>query len=268
MTDLAALMTELRPALHRYAARMTGSIIDGEDIVQDTFAKALASHSPAIENPRGWLFRIAHNAALDLLRRHGRTDEELADMEDPRTPADHALATRAALRVFMQLPVAQRQVVILMDVLGHSLEDIAAITDRSISSIKAALHRGRETLKGLVAADRIPTLDPPTDVRLLAYIDRFNAHDWDAVREMLAEDVHLELVARHDMRGKQVNNYFSNYETRTDWHLTAGHIDGKPAVIVVEPGTDRMIYFVLLGWNAEGKLVTMRDFRYARYVVD
>ncbi len=123
---LALALAELRPALHRYCARMTGSVIDGEDAVQDALVKAVVAFDRAgeIASPQSWLFRIAHNTALDLLRRR-RTDEELAEMEDPRSLIDHALATRAAVRTFMQLPVAQRQVVILMDVLGCSLEDIA-----------------------------------------------------------------------------------------------------------------------------------------------
>jgi RNA polymerase sigma-70 factor (ECF subfamily) len=64
------LLGELRPKLHRYCARMTGSVIDGEDVVQETMIKALEAFPSAgiIVRPEGWLFRIAHNAALDFLR--------------------------------------------------------------------------------------------------------------------------------------------------------------------------------------------------------
>ncbi len=272
---LATVLADLRPALHRYCARMMGSVIDGEDAVQDALAKAIAAfeHTGAIDNPEGWLFRIAHNSALDLLRRRAReqgSDEELAIMDDPRTAADHALATRAALRTFMHLPVAQRQVVILMDVLGYSLDEIAALTDRTVASIKAALHRGRATLRELVDAERPPRLDVAADARLVAYIDRFNARDFDAVRDMLAEDVHLDLVARRQMNGKpEVQTYFSNYATKTDWHLLPGLVEGQPAVLVVDPASRaRLAYFVLLGWNERGQVVAVRDFRYARYAVD
>jgi len=272
---LATVLAELRPALHRYCARMMGSVIEGEDAVQDALAKAIAAfeHAGAVDNPEGWLFRIAHNSALDLLRRRAReqgSEEELAIMEDPRTAADHALATRAALRTFMHLPVAQRQVVILMDVLDYSLDEIAALTDRTVASIKAALHRGRTTLRELVDAERPPRLDVAADARLLAYIDRFNARDFDAVRDMLAEDVHLDLVARRQMHGKpEVQTYFSNYATKTDWQLVPGLVEGQPAVLVVDPASPaRVAYFVLLGWNERGQLVAVRDFRYARYAVD
>ncbi|TJW35206.1 MAG: RNA polymerase sigma factor, partial [Mesorhizobium sp.] len=73
--QLLALAGELRPELHRYCARLMGSVIDGEDVVQDTLVRALAALQDVElqnleETPplRPWLFRIAHNRALDLLR--------------------------------------------------------------------------------------------------------------------------------------------------------------------------------------------------------
>src|SRR5262252_10507926 len=73
------LVAEIRPELHRYCARLTGSIVDGEDVVQDTLAKAYYAISMAPEVPplRPFLFRIAHNTALDVLRRHDRKQVEL-----------------------------------------------------------------------------------------------------------------------------------------------------------------------------------------------
>ena len=74
MTDPKAeferLLAELRPRLHRYCARMTGSVIDGEDVLQETLVKAIEAfpHTGPLANVEGWLFRIAHNAALDAFR--------------------------------------------------------------------------------------------------------------------------------------------------------------------------------------------------------
>src|SRR3984893_18382687 len=70
------LLVELRPKLHRYCARMVGSVIDGEDVLQDALIKAVESLSASapIGNPEGWLFRIAHNTALDFLRRRNRQE--------------------------------------------------------------------------------------------------------------------------------------------------------------------------------------------------
>jgi DNA-directed RNA polymerase specialized sigma24 family protein len=68
--ELLALAGELRPELHRYCVRLMGSVIDGEDVVQDTLARAIVALQDLEETPqlRPWLFRIAHNRALDLLR--------------------------------------------------------------------------------------------------------------------------------------------------------------------------------------------------------
>src|SRR4051812_36145033 len=83
--EFQALVANIRPELHRYCARLTGSVIEGEDIVQDTLAKAFFALATQFEQPplRPWLFRIAHNAALDFLKSHGRklTDPH-ADMAD------------------------------------------------------------------------------------------------------------------------------------------------------------------------------------------
>ncbi|MFZ2075516.1 MAG: RNA polymerase sigma factor, partial [Xanthobacteraceae bacterium] len=119
------LLGELRPKLHRYCARMTGSVIDGEDVVQEAIVKAIEALPDvgAIEHPQGWLFRIAHNAALDFLRRRARQNAALSaedpDMVvDPVSTTDNRQIAAASLHTFMRLPVAQRSCVILMDVLG------------------------------------------------------------------------------------------------------------------------------------------------------
>jgi RNA polymerase sigma-70 factor, ECF subfamily len=108
------LLGELRPRLHRFCARMTGSVIDGEDIVQETMLKALESFSgtQVIDNPEAWVFRIAHNAVLDFLRRRARqqplqSDESMDMIVDPATPIEDRQAVTVSLRTFMHLPVAQ-----------------------------------------------------------------------------------------------------------------------------------------------------------------
>src|SRR5215510_1664308 len=144
------LLGELRPKLHRYCARMTGSVLDGEDVVHEAIVKAIEalSRPGPIARPEAWLFRIAHNAALDFLRHRARQDAAHADEDpdmiiDPLAVADDRQVAAASLRTFMRLPVAQRGSVILMDVLGYSLEEIGSVMDVSIATVKAALHRGR-----------------------------------------------------------------------------------------------------------------------------
>src|SRR6185437_1262907 len=183
--DLAGLLARMRPKLHRYCARMTGSVIDGEDIVQDALIKAVESFDAAepIGNPEGWLFRIAHNTALDLLRRRHRQDtlhaaEEIDMIADPMDAVISRQIAGASLRTFMRLPVAQRSSVILMDVLGCSLNEVCEVMDFSLPAVKAALHRGRTRLRELAEEpDDLPqpALSAAERDRLGAYVAHFNA---------------------------------------------------------------------------------------------
>src|SRR5215216_5255925 len=77
--EFEALIQDIRPDLHRYAARMTGSIFDGEDVVQEALVKAYAALPLLAHNTnlRGWLFRITHNKAIDHLRRSSDQPLEL-----------------------------------------------------------------------------------------------------------------------------------------------------------------------------------------------
>src|SRR6266849_6452265 len=182
------LLGELRPKLHRYCARMTGSVVDGEDVVQEALVKAIEALPDAgsLASPESWLFRVAHNAALDFLRRRARqnairSDEDPDMVIDPAAVADDRQVAAASLRTFMRLPVAQRSSVILMDVLGYSLEEIGSVMDVSLASVKAALHRGRTRLRDLAQEPDdvpLPILAEAERSLLAAYVERFNARDF------------------------------------------------------------------------------------------
>jgi len=253
---------------------MTGSVIDGEDVVQDAMLKALAAFgdAEALANPQAWLFRLAHNTALDHLRRRARqeairSDEDPDMLVDP-TPAEDRLAAAASMRTFMRLPAAQRSSIILMDVLGYSLDEIGGVTALSIPAIKASLHRGRERLRELAQEpddSPLPVLAEPERSRLAAYVERFNARDFDTVRDMLGEEVRLELVNRTRMNGRrEVNTYFGNYGKFHDWELVPGFVDRRPAILVRKPGEPAPVYFILLEWTGDA-VTNIRDFRHASY---
>jgi RNA polymerase sigma-70 factor, ECF subfamily len=278
--EIDRLLVAMRPRLHRYCARMVGSAIDGEDVLQDALIKAVESHATAgeIGNPEGWLFRIAHNTALDFLRRRNRQEalrsgEEVDMIADPADTVTNRQIASASLRTFMRLPVAQRATVILMDVLGCSLQEICEVMDFSLPAVKAALHRGRTQLRELADEpdDRPqPKLSNADRDRLGDYVAHFNARDFDAIRAMIADDVRLDLVNKMRMNGKaEVSKYFGNYSKVNDWHLVPGLVEGRPAILVFdpnEPGAGPK-YFMLLQWSVD-KVADIRDFRHAPYVID
>jgi RNA polymerase sigma-70 factor (ECF subfamily) len=173
----------------------------------------------------------------------------------------------------MRLPVAQRSSVILMDVLGCSLQEICEVMDSSLPAVKAALHRGRTQLRELAdEPDELPhpSLSAADRDRLGAYVAYFNARDFDAIRAMIADDVRLDLVSRVRMNGKaEVSHYFGNYAKIQDWRLVPGLIEGRPAIMVFDPDrqSTKPKYFMLLQWAGD-RIASIRDFRHAPYVMD
>ena len=262
-----AMVGSVRPELHRYCARLTGSVIEGEDIVQDTLAKAFYALSQSAEVPplRPWLFRIAHNAALDFLKSHGRkyTEvhaelEDIAGFEDKPDPA----IVRAALARFISLPVTQRSAVILKDVLGHSLEETAETMGTTVMAVKAALVRGRGTL--LRPETEEAEIAAGTRAELDRYATLFNARDWDGVRALVSDDCRLDVVSKSQRRGKAVGMYFGRYD-KENVALRVVRLEGRLAFAAYVAGAEKPAYFILLEFE-HGRVTSIRDFRYVPYI--
>jgi RNA polymerase sigma-70 factor (ECF subfamily) len=265
--DFLATVASVRPELHRYCSRLTGSVIEGEDIVQETLAKAFFAMSLDPETPplRPWLFKIAHNTAVDFLKSHGRNfTESRADMTDVAgfDEAPDPSAVRAALARFVTLPVSQRSSVILKDVLGHSLDETAQTMGTTVMAVKAALVRGRAKLReeasGPVASEARARAD------LDRYARAFNARDWEAVRSLVSDDCHLDLVSKAHRRGKAVSDYFGRYE-REKVALRLVRLEGELALAAYVDGATSPSYFVLLDWEG-GRVRSIRDYRYVPYI--
>ena len=175
---------------------------------------------------------------------------------DPLDAVASRQIAATSLRTFMRLPVAQRASVILMDVLGCSLNEICKVMDCSLPAAKAALHRGRAQLREIAdEPEDMPQqrLSDADRVRLGAYVAHFNARDFDAIRAMIADDVRLDLVSRTRMRGKaEVSSYFGNYAKVSDWRLVPGLVERHPAILVFDPNVPVRGRNISCCWTGSG----------------
>src|SRR6266576_2055041 len=211
-------LSTLRPSMHRYCARMTGSVMDGEDVVQEALIEAYRKMDQFDDSRplKPWLFRIAHNRCIDFLRRKGVRDEAEAAAAVPEAVSPTEPATlgigKAVEQLVATLPPKERACMLLKDVFDYSLEEVAELVDSTVGGVKAALHRGRSKLASLPGRKTSPRAKSAADERILhLYVDRFNRRDWDGVRELIAADARVQVADR--FAGPLATApYFSNYE--------------------------------------------------------
>jgi RNA polymerase sigma-70 factor (ECF subfamily) len=280
---LEALLGTVRPDLYRYCARLVGSAFDGEDIVQDVLARALAKADELDEATRlrPWLFRVAHNRAIDHLRSQAiRRAEPIMDdaLYDERSALpDEALIRREAVEIafhrFTELPITQRSAVILKDILGHSLEEIGGLLELSTNAVKAVLSRGRARLREIEAAakEEIPVRRAASQ-EARRFADLFNRRDWDSLRALLADEVRLTQTRFAERRGAaDVGLFFTTYAGIADFHLVPAYLGsgrGEEVIAVFEKQGDAMpIYLMEVRWH-DDRIARIRDFRHARYILE
>jgi RNA polymerase sigma factor (sigma-70 family) len=277
---LLAMAGELRPELHRYCARLMGSVIEGEDVVQDTFARALAAIDELQESTplRPWLFKIAHNRSLDLLRsraiRAAEAIQATREVADPGSPDPEEIlmrreAVETAVSRFAELSIPQRSVLILKDVLDHSLEEIATLLDLTVDAVKAHLARGRARLKVINAQAPVHSAPRSSSPDVARYAALFNRRDFDGLRAMLADDARL-IQSAHPMRtgAADVGMFFGVYSRSSAVRLAPAWLDGREVIAVYEdPDVVNPSYFMWLEWT-NGRISLIRDYKYVRYVMD
>jgi len=285
---LLALAEELRPELHRYCARLMGSVIDGEDVVQDTLVRAYVAlqdlEAQGLEEMpplRPWLFRIAHNRALDLLRsravRMAEPIDAASDVADQASPDPVEVlmrqeAVKTAVSRFAELPTVQRSVVILKDVLDESLIEIAALLDLTVDAVKGHLARGRARLREINAQAGLLADARPASAAVARYVTLFNQRDWDGLRALLADDVKLR-QSTYPLRvgSADVGMFFTiyaNYAEMDGVWLAPAWLEGREVIAVFKDRADpKPSYMMWLEWT-HGRISFIRDYRYVRYVVD
>ena len=279
LVGLLAAASELRPELHRYCARLMGSVIDGEDVVQDTLIRAFVGLQDLEETPplRPWLFRIAHNRALDLLRgRAVRTAEPIdaaADIADAANPDPVEMlmrqeAVKTAVSRFVELPITQRSVVILKDVLGESLAEIAGLLDLTVDAVKGHLARGRARLREINAQGQPLVEGRSASPAVARYAALFNQRNWDGLRALLADDVKLIQSAHPPRIGSaDVGTFFTIYARIDGLWLAPAWLEGREVIAVFEDRADpKPAYMMWLDWR-DGRISFIRDYRYVRYAI-
>jgi RNA polymerase sigma-70 factor (ECF subfamily) len=232
----AELLKRHRRELQVHCYRMLGSFEDSEDLVQETFLRAWRGRGgfsfDERSSFRAWLYRIATNACLDVLRGRPRRilPPEVAAAGDPVAPPsppadlpwlqpypDRLLEPIAAaedepgavvvaretielafIAAIQHLPPRQRAVLILRVVLGWSAKDTASLLDASVASVNSALQRSRATLRDHLPEQRTAwarSPEPSEEERelLRRYVDAHERADADALAELLREDAVLTM---------------------------------------------------------------------------
>jgi RNA polymerase sigma-70 factor (ECF subfamily) len=235
-SEFAGLVERHRGELRVHCYRMLGSLEDSEDLVQETFLRAWRKRgsfsSDGRSSFRAWLYRIATNACLDVLRSRPRRvmPPEVAEAGDPAVPPsppadlpwlqpypDRLLESVAPaedepgavvvaretlelafIAAIQHLPPRQRAVLILRDVLGWSAKDTGALLQASVEAVNSALQRARATLRDRLGERRTewarPAQTRAEERELLRrFLDAHERADVDALAELLREDARLTM---------------------------------------------------------------------------
>jgi RNA polymerase sigma-70 factor, ECF subfamily len=237
-----ATVSDARAQLHRYCARMSGSPLDGEDLMQETLFEAYTKIDTLDDarKVKPWLFRIAHNRCIDFLRRrNARERAESAYSDDIGAVVAEPTTTdarRAIERLVGRLPPKERACVLLKDVFDYSLEETAELVGSTVGGVKSALSRGRTKLADMSPepdGEPSPLLDPDTAGLLQRYVDLFNRHDWDGVRGLTSADARLRVADCFDGLLRS-SPYFVEYERNPEtWTMVFGAIDGERVLLVL-----------------------------------
>jgi RNA polymerase sigma-70 factor, ECF subfamily len=267
----AEQLEQYRRELTGYCYRMLGSVHEAEDAVQDTMLrawKALATFEDGA-GLRPWLYRIATNVSLDMLKSRSRralpmnvapvgtSDGRLIDRRPEETwigpapdaltlafdgdPADGAVARESVRLAFIaalqHLAPRQRAVLILRDVLRWRAAEVAVLLETSADAVNSALRRARAAIEGI---DRDSAAsDPAVDDRelLAAYIGAFERHDVEALVGLLREDAIVEMPP-FDLwlRGRDdIRDWLIAVDAMADHTLVPVRANGSPAAAVYRP---------------------------------
>ena len=236
-----------RRELIAYCYRLTGTLTEAEDMVQESFLRAFRALDTfeGRASLRAWLYRIAHNLCLNHIQRRPPLWHSLDEVGDRERVPDVAMAgherenVRLGFVALVQsLPPRQRAALVLRDVLGWSAEETARILETTVPAVKNALARARQTLA------QHPSGGDPADVRDLAasdpgaqrtvaqWVDAFEkgntvrmvellTSDWTPARTIkTGQNVYNNYRVRVKVRGKEWDGEKKGREERTHGQRT------------------------------------------------
>ena len=227
-TDLETQLEGHRRELTAYCYRMLGSGFEAEDAVQETFIRAWKNIEgfEGRSSLRSWLYRIATNVCLDMVRgpqRRARPMEfgpsspiETAAvgaaysektwvqpipnakvLPTDGDPAELALAREtirlAFIAALQNLPARQRAVLILREVLRWQATEVAELLDTTVASVNSALQRARETMGDVNIDSTATSVGADQQALLDRYVDAFERYDVAELVTMLRDDVILSM---------------------------------------------------------------------------
>jgi RNA polymerase sigma-70 factor (ECF subfamily) len=187
--------------------RLTGCAADADDVVQETFARALERTEPLEAQAwRPWLMRVAANQAIDVLRRRRRQAytgswlpspieteaEPAADVASPEARYTQLESVSFAFLLALEvLTPQQRAVLILRDVFDYSGRDVGAALGMSEANVRVTHHRARRALRSYDGARCVPTpaLQERTASALTEFVRCLQAQDVTGIEALLAADV-------------------------------------------------------------------------------
>lgn len=226
--ELEQTLDSHRRELMGFCYRMLGAASEAEDAVQETMVRAWRA-SDGFEGRaslRSWLYRIANNVCVDMIRspqrralptemgpstatadvaldtHHGEhafvqpiADERVIDPDgDPALVAQARDSIRLAFVAALQhLPARQRSVLILCEVLRWRAAEVAELLDVSVAAVNSALQRARATLAATRGEGLDSRIDPEHQELLARYVDAFESYDIPALVDMLRDDVVLSM---------------------------------------------------------------------------
>jgi RNA polymerase sigma-70 factor, ECF subfamily len=279
-----ALYEEHRRILWSLCYRMTGSTADAEDVVQDTFVRAMERPPRSSDEPlRPWLVKVALNLARDLLRRRRRREyvgpwlPSPIETDDPPSHEPATLEGRydllesvsfAFLIALETLTPTARAVLLLRDVFDYSVRETAGALDLSEANVKTTHHRARRAMAAYNAARQIPTAarQQSTQKALMEFLRALEQHDVGAIEALLAEDVRTTTDGGGQFRSalrtivgreKVMRFYLAVAVSAADGAVRLATINGVPSVVIDIPSPARGIaprFTLTAELNREGRI--------------